>query len=931
MKHLLPILLSFIIISISVTAQVTTDPEFPLESAAVTVYFHAEGTPLEGYTGDLYTHTGVIIQGETDWSHVIGDWGNNTNQPKLTRISTNEYSLEVTPDIRTFYDVDADEIVSKMAFVFRADAGSPQSSDLFVDVFSNELSVVILEPFDETVLVPITESLVVKAVSLDADRMELYLDNELVFENTGGSIEYTLNVPAFGVAWQVYDVVVKSFVGTEEAMDEFSFTVVPEVSIVEIPTEYVDGINYLSESSVALVLYAPEKDYVFVVGDFNNYAPAENGYMNRTPDGERYWIQIDGLVPGQEYGYQYEVNGDFRIADPYTELVLDSYNDPYISDETFPDLKPYPTDLTDGIVSVLQTNQQPYSWVVTDFQPPLPKDLVVYELLIRDFSTDGNLMGVIENFDYLKDMGINAIELMPVNEFEGNLSWGYNPSFYFAFDKYYGTKNKLKEFIDLCHQNDIAVILDMVLNHQFGQSPLVRLYWDDDANIPAANNPWFNQYATHPYNVGYDMNHESPQTKAFSKRVMKFWLDEYKVDGYRFDLSKGFTQVNSGTNVDLWGQYDATRIAIWNDYEQFIHSVSEDAYVILEHFADNTEEKVLSANNMMLWGNMNYNYNEASMGWLNSGSTFDWIDYQERGWSDPHVVGYMESHDEERLMYKNVTYGNTSNPQYNIQDTTIALQRIELAATFFIPISGPKMVWMFGEMGYDYTIDYNGRTGEKPVRWDYFSDYRRKFLYDTYSALINLKMDYKDVFNNDDYNLDVSGDMRSIKITNETLDVMIVGNFGVDEESDNFNFENAGWWYDYLSGDSINVVTVTDQITLQPGEYHLYTSERLTSPGLNSALEEVFVNANQSVAISVYPNPVTELITFDIALNAKADCVVFLTDSAGRRVAELVQDELPAGIHSLSYNSKDLGLDAGLYFITIVANNSQVTKKFILK
>ena len=81
---------------------------------------------------------------------------------------------------------------------------------------------------------------------------------------------------------------------------------------------------------------------------------------------------------------------------------------------------------------------------------------------------------------------------MPVNEFEGNTSWGYNPSFYFAVDKYYGTKNDLRTFVDECHSQGMAVIIDLVLNHSFGQSPFYLLYKDADGK-PSTDNPWYNQ------------------------------------------------------------------------------------------------------------------------------------------------------------------------------------------------------------------------------------------------------------------------------------------------------------------------------------------------------------------------------------------------------------------------------------------------------
>jgi 1,4-alpha-glucan branching enzyme len=155
---------------------------------------------------------------------------------------------------------------------------------------------------------------------------------------------------------------------------------------------------------------------------------------------------------------------------------------------------------------------------------------------------------------------------MPVSEFEGNISWGYNVSLHNAIDKYYGGSQKLKAFIDAAHSQGIAVIADVVFNHAFGQNPMVQMYWNASQNKLANDNPWFNPDARHPYNVGFDFNHESPSTKRYVNQILKDWLVEYRFDGFRFDLSKGFTQTNNPNDVNKWGQYDASRIAILKGY-----------------------------------------------------------------------------------------------------------------------------------------------------------------------------------------------------------------------------------------------------------------------------------------------------------------------------------------------------------------------------
>jgi glycosidase len=455
----------------------------------------------------------------------------------------------------------------------------------------------------------------------------------------------------------------------------------------------------------------------------------------------------------------------------------------------------------------------------------------------------------MEHLDYLEDLGVNAIELMPMSEFENNDSWGYNPSFHGAMDKAYGTKNALKTFIDECHKRGIAIILDVVYNQAFGQSPLAELYWDFVNNRPASNNPWLNPIPTHDFNVGNDFNHESDYTKDYVKQTLQYWLEEFRVDGFRFDLSKGFTQKNTLGNVSAWGQYDASRIAIIKDYGDFVWSINPNTYNILEHFAVNTEEEEFSDYGFMLWGNLNHNYNENTMGFGNgSKEDISWISYLERGWNDPHLVGYMESHDEQRLMYKNITFGNSSNASYDVKDKTIALSREEAAGNFLFTIPGPKMIWMFGELGYDYDINLNGRTGRKPVRWDYFDDPDRRKIYDIWATLIAFKKE-QPAFNTTNFSLDVNTLVKSVVLRHGSMDVVVLGNFDVTTKPIDPTFTKTGIWYEYYTGTELIVTNTNAPISLQAGEYRLYTTKQLQDP---LPVEEI---AEIEMGLVLYPNP----------------------------------------------------------------------------
>lgn len=598
-----------------------------------------------------------------------------------------------------------------------------------------------------------------------------------------------------------------------------------------LPAGAKDGVTFInSGKSVIFNLYAPGKKSVSVIGDFNGWDINDTkAVMNNTPDGKRWWVQIDNIDPATEYGYQFYIDKSLKVADPYTEKVLDPDNDSYISSDTYPNLKKYPTGKTTGNVSVFQANQPAYSWKNTSFTRPDKKNLVIYELLLRDFIDAHNYQTLTDTLKYLSNLGVNAIELMPFNEFEGNLSWGYNPSFYFAPDKYYGTKNALKAFIDECHSRGIAVIQDMVLNHSFGQSPMVQMYFNTTAGKPAANNPWYNLDPTHPYNVGYQFNHESADTKYFVKNVLKFWMTEYKIDGFRFDLSKGFTQVNYGTSdaaVNAWSQYDASRIAIWKDYNNYIKSIdNNNFYVILEHFAANQEEKELAGEGMMLWNNLNYNANEATMGWLTN-SNFQGLFYDQHTFTQPYnLVGYFESHDEERLQFKNESYGNAVG-SYNVKDKNTGLAREEMAAAFLFSVPGPKMLWQFGELGYDVSINQGGRTGNKPIYWNYNTDPNRRHLYGVYAKMIKIK-EKNAVFASTNYTYSLGGAIKTIQLKDASANVEVVGNFDVVPQTGSINFPATGTWYDNITKTSINVTSLPYSMTLQPGEYHVYSSAPL--------------------------------------------------------------------------------------------------------
>lgn len=600
-----------------------------------------------------------------------------------------------------------------------------------------------------------------------------------------------------------------------------------------LPANMVEGINIIDNNTVTLVLYDKDKDgkrkdFAHVVGDFNNWKLSndESSQMYRDETSGTWWITINNLDPTKEYAFQYYVgNKDketIRIADAYARKILDPDNDKYISASTYPDNKDYPKGGI-GIVSVFKTQSDIYNWKIKNFESPTVDNLVIYEMLLRDFTETGDINGALQKLDYLQTLGVNAIELMPTQEFDGNDSWGYNPAFFFAMDKAYGTDKMYKEFIDECHSRGMAVIFDVVYNHATGSNPFAKMWWNSSDNKTAANNPYFNVDAPHPYSVFHDFNHESELVQNFVKRNLQFLLEEYNIDGFRFDLTKGFTQ-NSSNDESTSRNYDASRVAILKDYNMAIKEVKKDAYVILEHFADDKEETELANDGMMVWRNMNNAYCQTAMGWSDK-SSFDGTYYKTSSRPNNSLVSYMESHDEERMAYTQTQWGN------GVLKTDLSARMSQLAtnAAFFFTVPGPKMVWQFGEVGYDISIDENGRTGEKPIKWDYLDNNDRNNLHDVYSKLINLRMEHSELFNSTatmEWKVSASnwdkGRFITLSSFGKSKQVVVVGNFTNNNITANTTFPNTGQWRNYITNDNFEVDSETMNISVPANSFLMF-------------------------------------------------------------------------------------------------------------
>ncbi|MEE1168006.1 MAG: alpha-amylase family glycosyl hydrolase, partial [Alistipes sp.] len=477
---------------------ISTDPAFVTEAMTedITIILNTAGTAADGFTGELYAHTGVLTEQSTtsgDWKYVLAEWGNNIPECKLESQGDNIWHYTIKGGVHAWYNVPENEKVTHIAFVFRsADSKievKDNGADIFVELATEGLSVKIISPAHGSIL-EVGQEYTVQVQQQAATSVKLYKNDTPVAETGNATLSYTY------APTEPEDVVFKAVAtdGTNTVEESVSVAVLGETESATRPADADNGVT-INGNEATFLLFAPGKESVVLLGDFNEYAPSNKYMMKR--DGDYFWTTVSGLEEGVEYGYQYLVDGTIKIGDPYSTKILDPWNDKWIDASVYPNLKAYPAEYTSDIVSVFELNPTEFTWTATSYERPAENSLAIYELLIRDFTEEGSINAVTAKLDYLETLGVNAIELMPIHEFDGNDSWGYNPCFFFAADKAYGTEQAYKTFIDECHKRGIAVILDVVFNHATGQHPYAKMWWDSSANKTTSSNPFFNVDAPH--------------------------------------------------------------------------------------------------------------------------------------------------------------------------------------------------------------------------------------------------------------------------------------------------------------------------------------------------------------------------------------------------------------------------------------------------
>lgn len=289
------------------------------------------------------------------------------------------------------------------------------------------------------------------------------------------------------------------------------------------PAPVISGMgSILHNEGVFFRVWAPHAKKIFVMGEFNDWSETaselvleENGYWG---------CNVSNAKAGQQYKYVLHTDaGILHKTDPYSKQVTSSVGNSIIIDPSF-------------------------DWSSAIFQMPSWNELVIYEMHVGTFNRKepdkpGTFEGVIEKLPYLKELGINAIEIMPLVEFPGSVSWGYNPSHPFAIETDYGGVQGFKKLVNEAHKQGIAVILDIVYNH-FGPGDLDIWQFDGWSENGGGGIYFYQDWRKKTPWGDSRPDYGRPEVRQYIRDNALMWLEEYHVDGLRTDAIAYIRNVN---------------------------------------------------------------------------------------------------------------------------------------------------------------------------------------------------------------------------------------------------------------------------------------------------------------------------------------------------------------------------------------------------
>lgn len=465
-------------------------------------------------------------------------------------------------------------------------------------------------------------------------------------------------------------------------------------------------------------LFAPYNEKVELIGNWNNWKPIK---MKKGDDG--CW-RVDVKLKDGEYQYKFLVKSLSYFAEGQTLSV----SDPYSTRVT--------RDADEKTIIQIKNGKEvitSYQWKYDDVPLPPNHALIIYELHIQDFTGGvgddknpkrGTFKGAIEKLDYLAELGINAIELMPVQEFSGHSSWGYNPRILFGVENNYGTPDDLCAFIDECHGRGMRVIFDGVFNHSEMASPLTQIdygYWYHVDNPDPDHldfGPKFNYFH-------HDTNLDVWPARDFVRDTLAFWIQHFHIDGIRFDATAAIR------HYDILGWLSRESHALTGGLKPFItiaEHVPQDPTVTgsdgpMDAAWHETFSKQLQSTVVMV--------DKDGRQALNVHSIIETLDPRAEGFESPYnVINYIDNHDQVRIMQQ---LG-----EHMVFDAA-AFRRMKLGVGILLTSPGIPLVWMGQEFAESAPRTPNAYAERQPIDWALLNNDNNRNLMNHYKGLIHLR------------------------------------------------------------------------------------------------------------------------------------------------------------------------------------------------
>jgi 1,4-alpha-glucan branching enzyme len=301
----------------------------------------------------------------------------------------------------------------------------------------------------------------------------------------------------------------------------------------------------LIPGGVAFRVWAPFASQVFAAGDFNDWSPVDCPF---TSEGNGYWyVEVPGAKIGHEYQFVIQ-NGDQLLwrKNPYASDVVNSSGNAIIHDPNF-------------------------DWIGDHFQMPSWNELVIYEMHVGTFNDEpgngpGLFAAILPKLPYLRELGINAIQIMPVAEFAMDFSWGYNSAQPFAVESALGGPQGLYKFVKASHEHGIAVILDVVYNH-FGPGDLDLWQFDGWTDPDHNGGIYFYDNVRSFTPWGPRPDYGRGEVRQYLRDNALFWLNKYRLDGLRFDSVVNIRNRIGNNNDPLHDLPDGWSLMRWINEE----------------------------------------------------------------------------------------------------------------------------------------------------------------------------------------------------------------------------------------------------------------------------------------------------------------------------------------------------------------------------